>query len=197
MCQRGHIFALMFQAGRLETSLLPNVPAHVLPSFILNSGQGDLFLMNLFGFFLFPSLPPTFFAPPAVPPADAASAFAPSSSVGSLVAGGSVKEDGRWRVNVPKRTLSMKRRQLRKLSSILSRWVAVRQSSSQSWNHMSTAYMNFEQNSASVQIWALRDCCKLSTCWIMAVMAWWAMLNWLKKMLMRPWKPSNCCIISM
>ncbi len=153
MCQRGHILALSFQMGRLETSLFPNVPTHVLPSFNLKLGQGELFLMYLFCFFL-PFLPPSFCVPPAAPAA-AAGAFAASCSIRSVVVGGSVKDNGRFRANVPKQMLSSRRRQSRMLSSILSHWVAVMQSSSQSWKQVSTVYINLQQNSMSVRTWAL------------------------------------------
>jgi hypothetical protein len=149
MCQRGLIFALSFQIGRLETSLFPNVPTHVSPSFNLKSGQGELFLMYLFCSFL-SFLPPSFCVPPAAPAA-AAGAFAASCSIHSVAVGGSVKEDGRFRANVLKQTLLIRRRQSRMLSLILSRWVAVMQSSSQSWKRVSTAYINLQQNLVSVQ----------------------------------------------
>ena len=169
MCQRGHIFALSFQMGHLETSLFPNVPTHVLPSFNLKPGQGELFLMYLFCFFL-PFLPPSFCVPPAAPAA-AAGAFAASCSIHSVAVGGSVKEDGRFRANVPKQTLSIRRRQPRMLSSILSRWVAVMQAYSQSWKRVSMAYINLQQTLVSVRTWALKDCFDLLTSWITDVMA--------------------------
>ncbi len=131
--------------------------------------QGELFLMYQFCFFL-PFLPPSFCVPPAAPAA-AAGAFAASCSIRSVGVGGSVKEDGRFRANVPKRMLSIRRWQSRMLLLILSRWVAVMQSSSQSWKRVLMAYINLQQNLVSVRTWALKDCFDLLTSWITDVMA--------------------------
>jgi hypothetical protein len=192
MCQWGHSFAFLFQVIHCLTSLFPKVPAHVSPSFTLNSGQGDSFMMNLLSCFFLLFLLPSFLAATAAP-----AAFAASVSFCSFGAGGLVNDDGRFNAKVPKWMPLMSWQQSRMLSLILFLWVAVMQSSSQSWKQVSTAYINLQQNFVSVRTWALNDCLDCSTSWTMEVMAWWGMQYLPKKIEMRLRKPSNCCIISM
>ncbi len=97
MCQWGHIFAFLFQVICCLTSLFLKVPTHVSPSFNLNSGQGDSFLMNLLTCFFLPFLLPSFLAETADP-----DTFAASASFCSFGAGGSVNDEGRFNAKMPK-----------------------------------------------------------------------------------------------